>query len=114
MKRHSREGRFAERVVSGVDDLGADERIVIWIERKAGAVWAVGRAVNPQHRPSDQPRPDDYLFEGYELEDALERANEALEDDVRVSSDDGRSADAKPFVRQEIIGPLERWFFGRR
>ena len=75
MKRHSREGRFAERVVSGVDDLGADERIVIWIERKAGAVWAVGRAVNPQHRPTDHPRPDDYLFEGYELEDALERAN---------------------------------------
>ena len=114
MKRHSREGRFAERVVSGVDDLGADERIVIWIERKTGALWAVGRAVNPQHRPSEEPRPDDYLFEGYELEDALERANETLEDDVRVSSDDGRPADAKPFVRSEILGPLERWFFGRR
>ena len=114
MRRTSREGRFAERVVSGVDDLGADERIVIWIERKPGGLWAVGRAVNPQHRPSDEPRPDDYLFEGFELEDALERANEALEDDVRVSSDDGRPADAKPFVRSEILGPLERWFFGRR
>ena len=114
MRRTSREGRFAERVVSGVDDLGVEERIVIWIERKPGGVWAVGRAVNPQHRPSDSPRPDDYLFEGYELEDALERANEALEDDVRVSSDDGRPVDAKPFVRGEILGPLERWFFGRR
>jgi hypothetical protein len=114
MRRTSREGRFAERVVSGVDDLGVEERIVIWIERKPGGLWAVGRAVNPQHRPSDEPRPDDYLFEGFELEDALERANEALEDDVRVSSDDGRPADAKPFVRGEILGPLERWFFGRR
>ena len=103
MRRASREGRFAERVVSGVDDLGVEERIVIWIERKPGGLWAVGRAVNPQHRPSDAPRPDDYLFEGFELED-----------DVRVSSDDGRLADAKPFVRSEILGPLERWFFGRR
>jgi hypothetical protein len=114
MKRHSREGRFAERVVSGVDDLGADERIVIWIERKAGAVWAVGRAVNPQHRPSEEPRPDDYLFEGYELEDALERANATLEDDLRVSTQDGRAAAAEPFTREEILKPLERWFFGRR
>ncbi len=114
MKRHSREGRFAERVVSGVDDLGADERIVIWIERKAGAVWAVGRAVNPQHRPSVEARPDDYLFEGYELEDALERANATLEDDLRVSTQDGRAAAAEPFTREEILKPLERWFFGRR
>jgi len=114
MKRHSREGRFAERVVSGVDDLGADERIVIWIERKAGAVWAVGRAVNPQHRPSVEARPDDYLFEGYELEDALERANATLEDDLRVSTQDGRAVAAEPFTREEILKPLERWFFGRR
>ena len=114
MRRTSKEGRFAERVVSGVDDLGVEERIVIWIERQPGGVWAVGRAVNPQHRSSDAPRPDDYIFEGYELEDALDQANSALEDDVRVSSDDGRDADAKPFVCAEILGPLERWFFGRR
>ena len=103
MRRKSTDGRFAERVVHGVDDAGAEETILIWIERKQGALWAVGRAVNPQHRSSDEPRRDDYLFEGYELED-----------DVRVSSDDGRDADAKPFVRAEILGPLERWFFGRR
>jgi hypothetical protein len=114
MKRHSTEGRFAERIVRGVDDLGVDERIVIWIERKEGALWAVGRAVNPQHRPSDTPRADDYLFEGYELEDALECANATLEDDLRVSSQDGRPASAEPFTRDEILKPLERWFFGRR
>jgi hypothetical protein len=114
VKRKSTEGRFAERVLAGVDDEGRDEQVVIWIERKAGALWAVGRAVNPQHRSSHEPRADDYLFEGYELEDALEAANSTLEDDVRVLEQDGRDVDAKPFVREELLKPLERWFFGRR
>ena len=48
MRRSSREGRYAERLLVGVDDVGEEERIVIWIERRPGAVWAVGRAVNPQ------------------------------------------------------------------
>jgi hypothetical protein len=105
--------RFAEREVHGVDDAGRPERIVIWIERLPGAVWAVGRAVNPQHRPSEEPRREDYVFEGYELSDALERANETLEDDARVSEQDGRNEKLKPFVREELLRPLERWFFGR-
>ena len=107
-------GRFAERVLHGVDDAGNEERILIWIERKQGAVWAVGRAVNPQHRSSDEPRRDDYLFEGFELEDALTAANEALEDDESVSEKDGRSEHLKPFTRNELLKPLERWFFGHR
>ena len=89
MKRRSSDGRFAERVLSGVDDSGGAERIVIWIERKPGALWAVGRAVNPQHRSSDEPRADDWVFEGYELDDALEKANETLEDDLSVLERDG-------------------------
>ena len=107
-------GRFAERVIEGLDDAGQSERIEIWIERKEGGVWAVGRAVNPQHRPSDRPRPSDYLFEGYELQDALDSANEMLEDDLSVLERDGRDAGLRPFRRSEILGPLERWFFGRR
>ena len=113
MRRSSRESRYAERTLVGVDDQGGDERIAIWIERRAGAVWAVGRVVNPQLRESDEPRPDDLLFEGYELGDALDRANEALEDDVRVLEQDGRPADAKPFTRKEVLPLLERWFFNR-
>ena len=113
MRRRSSPGRFAERTLQGVDERGSPESIIIWIERKPGAVWAVGRAVNPQLRPSDEPRREDYLFEGYELEDALDAANEVLEDDVRVLEQDGRTAEAKPFVRTELLGPLERWFFGR-
>jgi hypothetical protein len=113
MRRRSTAGRFAERIVNGVDDQGADERIVVWIERRPGALWAVGRAVNPQHRPSDEPRSDDYVFEGYELEDALEHANAVLEDDLSVSEQDGRLQHLRPFTRKELLRPLERWFFGR-
>jgi hypothetical protein len=113
MRRSSKAGRFAERALTGVDDAGNEERVVIWIERKPGAVWAVGRSVNPHLRRSDEPRRDEYVFEGYELEDALEQANAVLEDDVSVLERDRRTVDVKPFVRKELIGPLERWFFGR-
>ncbi len=99
--------------MTGVDDAGNEERIVIWIERKSGAVWAVGRSVNPQLRSSDEPRQDEYLFEGYELDDALEKANDVLEDEVSVLESDRRTVDVKPFLRKELLGPLERWFFGR-
>jgi hypothetical protein len=113
MRRSSREGRYAERVLVGVDDVGAEERLVIWIERRPGAVWAVARAVNPQLRESDEARPEDVIFEGYELGDALDRANEALEDDVNVLEADGLPADARPFTRKEVLPLLERWFFNR-
>ena len=87
---------------------------MIWLERKEGALWGVGRAVNPQHRSSEEPRREDWLFEGYELEDALEAANGALEDDVRVLEDDGATGSVKPFTRKEVLPVLERFFFGRR
>lgn len=113
VRKSSREGRYAERVLVGVDDVGEEERIVIWIERRAGGLWAVGRAVNPHLRESDEPRPEDVIFEGYELGDALEHANEALEDDVNVLEEDGRPADVRPFTRKEVLPLLERWFFNR-
>lgn len=113
MRRSSREGRYAERVLSGVDDRGEEERIALWIDRRPGALWVVGRVVNPHLRESDEPRPDDVVFEGYELEDALQRANEALEDDVRVLEQDGLTVDARPFTRKEVLPLLERWFFNR-
>jgi hypothetical protein len=107
-------GRFAERVLRGVDDAGREERIVIWIERKAGALWAVGRVVNPQLRNGKLVLSGDYLFEGYELDDALECANAALEDDLTVSEQDGRGEHCRPFTRDECLKPLEAWFFGRK
>ena len=106
--------RFAERELYGVDDAGRRERVVVWIERRPGALWAVGRCVNPEHRSSDVPRAHDYVFEGYELEDALEHANGTLDDDVRVSADIGIDEKVLPFRREELLGPLERWFFGHR
>jgi hypothetical protein len=30
-----------------------------------------------------------------------------------VSEQDGRDEKIKPFVRDELLRPLERWFFGR-
>lgn len=104
---------MAERVLVGVDDEGQEERIVFSIERRPGAVWTVGRAVNPHLRQADELRPDEILFEGYELGDALTCANEALEDDVRVLEEDGRDASVRPFTRKEVLPLLERWFFGR-
>ena len=114
MRRNTSEGRCAERVLQGFDDAGREERVVIWLERKEGALWAVGRAVNPQHRKTGEPRRDDYLFEGYELGDALEAANGALEDDVQVLEGDGATGRVKPFTRKEVLPVLERFFFGRR
>jgi hypothetical protein len=114
MKKRDTSGRFAERVLRGVDDAGGEERIAIWIERRPGALWAVGRMVNPQQRSSDEPRHDEWLFEGYELEDALQAANEALEDDVRVLEQDGSTDIVHPFTRSEVLPFLERFFFGRR
>ncbi len=106
--------RFAEREIHGLDDAGSPERVVVWIERRPGALWAVGRMVNPDHRPRREARDAEYVFEGYELEDALERANLTLEDDVVVSEADGRVERVLPFTRDELLKPLERWFFGRR
>jgi hypothetical protein len=113
VKAQGGEGRFAERFVEGRDDGGSDERVLIWIERRAGALWAVGRQVNPHLRESHEPRADDYLWEGYELDDCLEAANGALEDDAVVSETDGSATKVRPFRRDELLAPLERYFFGR-
>ncbi len=113
MQVSSDRGRFAERVLHGVDDAGREERIVVWIERRAGALWAVGRVVNPQLRNGNAVKRSDYVFEGYELEDALEHANAALEDDLTGSERDGKEERCLPFTREECLKPLEAWFFGR-
>lgn len=106
--------RFAERVLHGVGEDGTRDEIVIWIERRAGALWAVGRAINAKHRASPKPRPDDYVFEGYELGDALRAANGALSDDVEISAEEGVNEDVRPFDEDELLRPLERWFFGHQ
>lgn len=106
--------RFAERVLHGVDDDGARQEIVVWIERRPGAVWAVGRAINPRNRSVPEPLPDDYLFEGYELGDALEAANRALRDDLAVSREEGVEEPVREFAEEELLKPLERWFFGHQ
>ena len=106
--------RFAERVVHAIGDDGSRDEIVIRIERRPGAVWAVGRAINAKHRPRGNARPDDYIFQGYELGDALESANGALSDELEVSAEEGVREDVPPFEEEELLRPLERWFFGHK
>jgi hypothetical protein len=113
MKAQAKAGRFAERVVHGLDDHGQAEQVVIWIERRPGAVWAVGRAVDPDHRAVEGSHAHECVWEGFELEDCLEAANAALEDDVVVSETDGATEKVFPFRREELLEPLERLFFGR-
>lgn len=86
---------------------------MIWIERRSGALWSVGRAVNPQHRNSSEPRADDFVWEGFELDDCLDAANATLEDDAVVSEGDGSGEKVRPFRREELLEPLEKYFFGR-
>ena len=92
----------------------AGEEIVVWIERRPGALWAVGRAIDPRNRAVPEPLPDDYLFEGYELGDALEAANQALHDDLAVSKGEGVDEPVAEFADDELLRPLERWFFGHQ
>jgi hypothetical protein len=104
--------RFAERVVHGIDDDGSRQEIVVWIERRPGAVWAVGRAINPRNRSVPEPMPDDYVFEGYEMGDALDAANRAVRDDLAVSRGEGVNEHVTEFLDEDLLRPLERWFFG--
>jgi hypothetical protein len=109
-KNHSSR-RFAERSLVGIDDVGNEERITIWVEYQPEALWAVGRVVNPQLRDSDEPKEEDYIFQGFELDDALNEANGALSDDLRVSREEGIELELEPFSREEILARLEHWFF---
>jgi hypothetical protein len=90
------------------------ESILIWIEHRTDGSWAVGRASDLTQRDFPEPRNHDYVFEGYEIEDALEAANNALEDDVTASELDGIDAGVKAFIRSELEQPLNEWFWGRR
>jgi hypothetical protein len=106
--------RFAERTLHGLGEDGARDTISIWIERRPGAVWAVGRAIGIDERRTPEPRRDDYVFEGFELGDALEAANNALSDDLQISRGDGVNEDVELFREEELLKPLERWFFGHK
>jgi len=103
--------RFAERSVEGRDDRGEVELVTIWIDRES-ALWRVCRAVNLRERNTAEPRPEDVVFEGYEMGDALEAANTALDGDLAASADnDDHNRDVLPFAEPELQKKLERWFF---
>jgi hypothetical protein len=104
--------RFDERTIQGRDDNGDAEVVTIWIDYRKGGLWSVGRAVNIAERESRIPRPEDELFSGFELGDALESANATLDADLQASSDnDDHNHEVRPFLESELRHKLERWFF---
>ena len=46
--------------------------------------------------------------------DALSAANTALRDDLDVSAEEGVDTKVPLFEEDELLKPLERWFFGRK
>lgn len=101
----------AERLLAGVDDQGLSEAIRLRIEWLPGGVWGVTRTIDEQLRENPElTRPDDVIFRGYELDDAIEAANGVLDDDCWVSRSDGIANAPEPFARIELERPLERWF----
>ena len=96
------------------DERGIDS-ILIWVEHRAAeGAWAVGRASDLTQREFAEPREHDYVFEGFDIDEALQAANEALEDDVTASELDGLDPQVRPFKRSELEEPLNEWFWGRR
>ena len=55
-------------------------------------------------------REDDWIFRGYEMQDALAAANGALSADLDVCREIDARHDAAPFSETELRPPLERWF----
>lgn len=106
---------FATRTIPMPDsDERGIESILIWIERRDDGSWAVGRASDLTQREFAEPRAHDYVFTGFEIDDALDAANGALEDDVVASEQDGIDVEVAPFLRRDLEEPLNDWFWGRR
>ncbi len=110
--------RFAERTVETRSDAdGTREAVTIWIDHLDvdGGGWRVARAVDLARRAPGPPRPGEELFRGFELADALEAANGALEDEIAAAErEEGDGNDGvRPFTESELQKRLERWFFER-
>lgn len=102
---------FAERTLTGLDDAGRREEVRIWIDWLPGGIWGVGRAVDLDARQNPSlVRDDDWVFRGYEMQDALAAANAALSADLDVSRELGEPVAAAPFSEAELRPRLERWF----
>jgi hypothetical protein len=102
---------FAERTLGGRDDHGVREEVRIWIDWLPGGIWGVGRVVDLSSRENPSlVREDDWVFRGYEMQDALEAANSALSADLDVCREVGGMDAAAPFSEAELRPRLERWF----
>ena len=76
-----------------------------------GATWAVGRTVDSRARSIPEPRDDDYIFEGYEMGDAIEAANNTLADELAVFYEESPDESPPRFTEEDLLKPLAWWFF---
>ena len=107
----STQRHFAERTLSGLDDAGRPEEVRIWIDWLPGGIWGVGRAIDLGERENPAiRRDDDWIFRGYEMQDALEAANSALSADLDVAGSAGAAGAPALFSEAELRPRLERWF----
>ena len=103
---------YVERVVEGRDDAGREERIVIWIERRPGAVWAVGRTVNRSSRAAPEPHEEDYSAGLRARRRARGRERDARGRLRRLRGRRPRRQASGRSAARSCSRPLERFFFG--
>ena len=78
----------------------------IWIDWLPGGIWGVGRVVDLSSRENPSlVREDDWVFRGYEMQDALEAANAALSADLDVSREVGEAGRGGALQRGRAAAP---------
>ncbi len=106
---HLHPERITERLVRGFGDEGQEEVVQIWLEYAPGALFRVCRVVDLDRRDLGEARAGERIFEGYELDDALAAANQAIEAELDASAGEAdRNADVRPITRRDVEPFLER------
>ena len=105
-------GASPERLLHGVGVDGSREEAMIWIERRTGPTWAVGRAIDFRNCSIPEPRDDDYVFEAMRWVTPSRPRTTRWPMDLVVSSEEGIDESVPRFTEEDLLKPLERWFFG--
>jgi hypothetical protein len=106
---HLHPERITERTVRGFRDDGQEEVVSIWLEYVAGGLFRVCRVVDLERRDLAEARTSERVFDGYELDDALRAANQAIEAELDASTgEEDRNAEVRPITRTDVEPFLER------
>ena len=75
-------------------------------------VWAVGRAINPCNAPCRTPGRTTTSSRATSWATRSRRPTARSYDDLAVSAEEGVDEPVRDFAEDELLKPLERWFFG--